>query len=109
VVDADIESFFDRLGGPLPPVLANVVLHRLDRAWQQRHRRLGALIRYADDVCVCCPTRDRAEAAMAVLTEILGGLGLNLARDKTHIITRQAIAAACREQLDGAQTGSPQH
>jgi len=86
VVDADIDSFFDRLdrdlvldclrervsdrrllklirailsagvldgvvlsapvqgvpqGGPLSPVLANVVLHRLDRVWEQRHRRLG--------------------------------------------------------------------
>lgn len=131
VVDADIESFFDRLGfdlvldclrerisdrkvlklirmilgagvldgtslshptegspqgGPLSPVLANVVLHRLDRTWQQRHRRLGTLIRYADDVCVCCPTQQRAEAAMAVLTEILGGLGLSLAPAKTRIV-----------------------
>src|SRR5512142_2695532 len=88
VVDADIESFFDRLdqnlvleclrervsdrrvlklirailstgvldgavlsnpaegvpqGGPLSPVLANVVLHRLDREWAQRCSRLGVL------------------------------------------------------------------
>src|SRR5205823_12638465 len=63
-----------------------VVLHRLDRAWQQRYRRLGVLIRYADDVCVCCPTRERAEAAMAVLTEILGGLGLSLAPEKTRVV-----------------------
>ncbi len=131
VVDADIESFFDRLGfdlvldclrerisdrkvlglirmilgagvldgtslsfptegspqgGPLSPVLANVVLHRLDRLWVQRYHRLGELIRYADDVCVCCPTRERAEAAMAALTEILAGLGLSLAPDKTRVV-----------------------
>ena len=131
VVDADIESFFDRLGfdlvidclrerisdrkvlrlirailgagvldgaslshptegspqgGPLSPVLANVVLHRLDRAWAQRHRRLGVLIRYADDVCICCATQQRAEAAMVALTEILTGLGLSLAPAKTRIV-----------------------
>jgi RNA-directed DNA polymerase len=33
-----------------------------------------------------CPTRQRAEAAMAALTEVLGGLGLNLAPAKTRIV-----------------------
>ncbi len=131
VVDADIESFFDRLdrdlvldclrervsdrrvlklirailsagvldgavlsnpaegvpqGGPLSPVLANVVLHRLDREWAQRYSRLGVLVRYADDECICCPSRERAEAALAALGEILAGLGLLLAADKTRIV-----------------------
>jgi RNA-directed DNA polymerase len=36
-------------GGVASPLLANVVLHRLDRAWQQHYRRLGVLVRYADD------------------------------------------------------------
>jgi RNA-directed DNA polymerase len=36
-------------GGPLSPLMANVVLHRLDRRWQERHGRLGVLVRYADD------------------------------------------------------------
>jgi hypothetical protein len=31
------------------PVLANVVLHPLDRTWAQRYRRLRTLIWYADD------------------------------------------------------------
>lgn len=131
VVDADIESFFDRLGfdlvidclrerisdrrvlklirvilgagvldgtslsfptegspqgGPLSPVLANVVLHRLDRLWAQRYRRLGTLVRYADDLCVLCPTKERAEAALAALRTILDGLGLALAPAKTRIV-----------------------
>jgi len=131
VVDADIESFFDRLGydvildcvrgrvsdrrvmrliraileagvldgetvshpgegapqgGPLSPLLANAVLHRLDKAWGERHRRLGVLVRYADDEVICCPTRERAEAALAALAEILGGLGLSLSRSKTRIV-----------------------
>jgi RNA-directed DNA polymerase len=131
VVDADIESFFDRLGfdlildclrervsdrrvlrliraileagvldgevlshpgegapqgGPLSPLLANAVLHRLDRAWQERYQRLGVLIRYADDEVILCPTRERAEAALAALAEILAGLGLSLSASKTRIV-----------------------
>jgi RNA-directed DNA polymerase len=73
-------------GGPLSPVLANVVLHRLDRAWAQEYSRLGVLVRYADDECICCPTRERAEQALAALGEILAGLRLSLAADKTRIV-----------------------
>ena len=36
--------------------------------------------------CICCPTRERAEAALAALGEILSGLGLSLAADKTRIV-----------------------
>jgi retron-type reverse transcriptase len=36
-------------GGVISPLLANVYLHALDRAWQERHGRLGQLTRYADD------------------------------------------------------------
>jgi RNA-directed DNA polymerase len=73
-------------GGPLSPLMANAVLHRLDRQWQQRHRRLGVLVRYADDLCVCAPTRDRAEAALAALGQILEGLKLKLSESKTRIV-----------------------
>lgn len=73
-------------GGPLSPLLANAVLHRLDRAWQERHQRLGVLIRYADDEVICCPTQERAEAALVALTEILDGLGLSLSASKTRIV-----------------------
>ena len=34
-------------GGVVSPLLANVCLHRLDRAWQTRG--VGGLVRYADD------------------------------------------------------------
>lgn len=131
VVDADIDSFFDRLGhdlvldcvrervsdrrvlklirsilsagvmdgatlsvtdqgapqgGPLSPLMANAVSHRLDREWQQRYRRLGVLVRFADDLCICCPTEQRARAAMAALQELLGELGLALSGPKTQIV-----------------------
>jgi retron-type reverse transcriptase len=34
-------------GGVISPLLANVYLHRLDRAWTPREH--GVLVRYADD------------------------------------------------------------
>ncbi len=72
-------------GGPLSPLLANTVLHRLDRAWQQ-HARLGVLVRYSDDLVICCPTRQRAEAARRALESLLGDLGLALSPSKTQIV-----------------------
>jgi len=131
VVDADIESCFDRLrhdrilaclrerisdrkvlelirailsagvldggtlsspvegspqGGPASPLLANVVLHQLDRAWMAEHHDLGELVRYADDLCICCATREKAEAAKAALATTLEGLGLALSGSKTQIV-----------------------
>jgi retron-type reverse transcriptase len=38
-------------GSPISPLLANIALHVLDVAWAGSHRRLGTLVRYADD-CV---------------------------------------------------------
>jgi RNA-directed DNA polymerase len=73
-------------GGVISPLMANVVLHRLDRQWQQNHTRLGQIVRYADDLAILSPTRDRAEAALAALTEILAGLGLSLAAAKTSLV-----------------------
>jgi RNA-directed DNA polymerase len=42
-------------GGVVSPLLCNVHLHRLDRAWQTRG--VGVLVRYADDAVVLCRTR----------------------------------------------------
>jgi RNA-directed DNA polymerase len=61
-------------GGVISPVLCNVYLHRLDRAWQTRG--CGALVRFADDLLVMCKTRREAERALATLTAILAELGL---------------------------------
>ena len=36
-------------GGVISPLIANAVLHRLDRLWAQHYWRLGVLVRYADD------------------------------------------------------------
>ena len=71
-------------GGVVSPLLANVYLHRLDRAWDER--RHGMLVRYADDVVVMCRTREQAEAALARLRVLLGELGLEPKASKTRIV-----------------------
>ena len=66
--------------------MANVVLHGLDRTWQEQHRRLGVLIRYADDLVILCPSGERAEQARATLEDILSGMGLSLSAAKTSLV-----------------------
>jgi group II intron reverse transcriptase/maturase len=71
-------------GGVVSPLLANVYLQRLDRAWQTREH--GVLVRYADDALVLCATRGQAEAALARLTGLLAELGLEPKAAKTRIV-----------------------
>ena len=73
-------------GGVISPLLANVVLHRLDREWEAHHGRLGVMVRYADDLVILCPTKERAEASLAALTAILAALGLSLGSAKTRLV-----------------------
>lgn len=73
-------------GSPVSPLLANVALHLLDEEWAARGRRLGTLVRYADDLVILCPTRDRAEVARAGVESVLARLGLRLHPDKTRIV-----------------------
>ncbi len=71
-------------GGVASPLLANVYLHRLDRAWDvERH---GVLVRYCDDLVVMCHSREQTEAALARLTELLAELGLRPKAAKTRIV-----------------------
>jgi group II intron reverse transcriptase/maturase len=71
-------------GGPASPLLCNVYLHRLDRAWDTAEH--GVLVRYCDDLVVMCQSREQAEAALARLRSLLGDLGLNLKDSKTRIV-----------------------
>ena len=71
-------------GGVISPLLCNAYLHRLDRAWRAGEH--GVLVRYADDAVVMCATREQAEAALARLTALLAGLGLEPKAAKTRIV-----------------------
>ena len=71
-------------GGVISPLLCNVYLHRIDRAWDVRER--GVLVRFADDVLVMCKSREQAEAALARLRSLLAELGLEPKEAKTRIV-----------------------
>lgn len=71
-------------GGVISPLLANIVLDGLDRAWDEA--ACGILVRYADDAVALCRSRDEAERAMARFQRLLGGLGLELHPDKSRIV-----------------------
>ena len=70
-------------GGVISPLLANVYLHRLDRAWQTREH--GVLVRSADDALVLCATAEPAKAAPARLTVLLAELGLEPRRPRPDL------------------------
>ena len=71
-------------GGVISPLLANIFLHALDQAWAARGH--GELVRYADDLVIMCASRAEAEAALALVRDVLTALGLELHPDKTRIM-----------------------
>jgi RNA-directed DNA polymerase len=81
-------------GGVISPLLANIYLHVLDA--ELARRKLGELVRYADDGVVLCRSQAQARAALDAAGEILAGLGLELHPDKTKAVD----LAEGREGLD---------
>ena len=73
-------------GSPISPLLANIALHVLDEVWQREGRRLGTLVRFADDFVVLCPSEERAIQARDLAAVTLEPLGLSLHPDKTQIV-----------------------
>jgi RNA-directed DNA polymerase len=71
-------------GGVISPLLANIYLHVLDT--ELARRKLGELVRYADDGVVLCRTAAQAGAALDAVRDILAGLGLELHPDKTKVV-----------------------
>jgi RNA-directed DNA polymerase len=70
-------------GGVVSPLMCNVCLHRLDRAWDGRD---GVLVRFADDLVVMCWSRSQAGAALKRLTALPADLGLEPKAAKTRIV-----------------------
>jgi RNA-directed DNA polymerase len=73
-------------GGVISPLLANIYLDVLDRLWERESRRLGQLVRYADDAVVLCRTRADAEETLRRLGVIMDRLSLKLHPEKTRIV-----------------------
>lgn len=78
-------------GGVISPLLANIYLHLLDRIWERHHMeaRFGAtLVRYADDLVICC--RFSPAKPMQLLQAVLHRLGLSLNLQKTKVVNAKA-------------------
>jgi RNA-directed DNA polymerase len=73
-------------GGVISPLLANIVLHELDRVWEERCGRLGVLVRYADDFVVVCRSEAAAQESRRRIGLMLEQLHLQLHPDKTRIV-----------------------
>jgi group II intron reverse transcriptase/maturase len=76
-------------GGVISPLLANIYLHALDAAWEEKGytERSGPnvqLVRYADDLVLL--TNKDAKWAMDRLQELLGQLELELNEEKSRVV-----------------------
>lgn len=72
-------------GGVISPLLANIVLNRLD--WKL-HETGYRFTRYADDFVVLCQTEQQAQEALKLVQQVLEGeLGLMLSAEKTKVTT----------------------
>ena len=78
-------------GGPLSPLLANVVMTGLETALVEginsNHcKKKPKVVIYADDLVVLHPSRAAVEYCRRIIEEFLAPFGLNLHRDKTNIV-----------------------
>jgi group II intron reverse transcriptase/maturase len=71
-------------GGVISPLISNVYLDAFDQEMKRRGHRI---VRYADDILILCRSRQGAEHAREVATDILeGSLRLTVNQDKTHLV-----------------------
>lgn len=70
-------------GGPLSPLLSNVMLNELDRELERRGHRF---VRYADDCMIFCKSKKSAERTLNNIVPIIEGkLFLKVNRKKTKV------------------------
>lgn len=72
-------------GGPLSPLLANIVLHELDEYLERQGRRFA---RYADDFVICVRSPKAAQRVKARVTRFLEKrLKLRINADKSRVVS----------------------
>jgi len=70
-------------GGPLSPLLGNILLNELDRELEMRGHKF---VRYADDMVILCKSRRSAERTMeSIVSYIEKTLFLKVNRDKSKV------------------------
>lgn len=76
-------------GGPLSPLLANIVLHELDVYLQQQKRHFA---RYADDFVICVRNTKAAQRVKANVTRFLERrLKLAINHDKSRVVSSKQL------------------
>ena len=71
-------------GGPLSPLLSNIMLNELDKELQERGHKF---VRYADDLVILCKSKRAGERIMqSVIKFIEQQLFLKVNRDKTSVV-----------------------
>lgn len=78
-------------GGIVSPVLANIYLHYVLDLWFEKKVKLKSrghmeLIRYADDLLVCCESEEDAKEFRESLEQRLAKFGLEISENKTRIV-----------------------
>jgi len=74
-------------GGVVSPLLANIVLHEIDRQWHDHDK--VTLVRYADDMVLLAGTEQEAQEAWERLQAQFEELGLETNWEKSHITTER--------------------
>lgn len=75
-------------GGPLSPLLSNIMLNELDKELTRRGHRF---VRYADDCMIFCKSRKSAERTLENITPFIEGklfLKVNRERLVCHILVK---------------------
>ena len=76
-------------GGPLSPLLGNVMLNESDQELERRHHRF---VRYADDLVIFCRSRKAAERTLKNITKYIEAkLFLRVNREKTRVASVSEI------------------
>lgn len=83
---------FNELSGPaagasqgavISPLLANIYLHQVDLLLTRQHYHL---VRYADDLLICCQRKSEAEAALQATGKALNQVRLELNPHKSRVV-----------------------
>ena len=77
-------------GGPLTPLLANVLLDEVDKELERRHHRF---VRYADDCNVYVRSQKAGERVMALLRRLYGRLRLTVNESKSAVQTSRGASS----------------
>jgi len=73
-------------GGVISPLLSNLFLHYCIDKWLLIHYPLVKMVRYADDLIICCRTHQEATRLLICIKQRLTDCGLTAHPEKTKVV-----------------------